>query len=322
MSELMNLIIKEITENKTINEICDELNISKKKLYYYLQLLKNKGFVFKPNYCSNGEIKYNLDCLHSINMYNKFNDLDISMESEDSDLKTLVISDLHFGNELERRDIVDMMFDYCIKNNIHIILCCGDLLDGTFSKENQKIENGMEQIEYFIKNYPHDKTISTLTVLGDHDFSILRKYNYDPAVLISRQRHDIGIGGYNYSTINIKNDKIQLHHQFNGEPPTTINTNKIVLHGHYHKYNANISNQNILHINVPPLCDILTPIPSALEMNLKFKKKNISAVTFKQLMVINNTVIELNEIEFKLKGINLQAENEEAKEIKKKELCL
>ena len=320
MSELMNLIIKEIAENKTINEICNELNISRKKLYYYLQLLKNKGFIFKPNYCSNGEIKYNLDCLHSINMYNKFNDLDISIEPVDSDLKTLVISDLHFGNELERRDLVDKLFNYCIKNNIHIILCCGDLLDGTFSKGNQIIENGIEQIQYFIKNYPYDKNISTLAVLGDHDFSILREYNYDPAILISRQRHDIGIGGYNYSTINIKNDKIQLHHKFNGEPSTTINTSKIVLHGHSHKYNANISNQNILHINVPALCGIITPIPSALEMNLKFKKKNINTATFKQLMLINNNIIELNEIEFLLKDINLQIENEELIETKKKEL--
>ena len=244
------------------------------------------------------------------------------MEAEESDLKTLVISDLHFGNELERRDIVDIMFDYCIKNNIHIILCCGDLLDGTFSKGNQIIENGIEQIEYFIKNYPHDKTISTLTVLGDHDFSILKKYNYDPAVLISRQRDDIGIGGYKYSTINIKNDKIQLHHKFNGEETLPINTSKIVLHGHYHKYNANVSNQNILHINVPSLCGILNPMPSALEMNLKFKKKYINNATIKQLMVINNTIIELNEIEFRLKGINLQETNEETAEIKKKELCL
>ena len=321
MSELMRLIIKEIEENKNINQICEDLNISRKKLYYYLQLLKNKGYVFKPIYYSNGEITYNFDCLHSINMYNELNDLNIKVKPGNPDLKTLVISDLHFGNELERRDLVDKMFNYCINNNIHIILCCGDILDGTFSRGRQKLQNGMEQIEYFIKNYPYDKNISTLAVLGDHDFSILRKYNYDLAKLINRQRHDIGIGGYNYSTIKIKNDKIQLHHQFINEIPTTLNKSKIILHGHYHNYKASTSDQNILHINVPALCNVLSITPSALQMTLKFKKKAITTAIIKQLMVINDIVTELNEIEFSLTDINSHA-NDETTEVKKKELCL
>ena len=322
MSELMNLIIREITDNKSVNQICNRLNISRKKLYYYLQLLKNKGFVFKPTYCSNGEIKYSLDCVRSIGTYNKMNDLDISMKEDNSDFKTLVISDLHFGNELERRDILDKLFDYCIKNDIHIILCCGDLLDGTFTKGRQHIQNALEQIEYFIQNYPYDKNISTLTVLGDHDFSILRNYNYDPLELISRQRQDIGIGGYNNTTVNIRNDKIQLHHMFYGEAPAPLNTSKIVLHGHTHHYSATMSNKNILHVSVPALCEILNPIPSALEMTLKFKKDSMNTAFIKQLMVVNNSVVGINEIEFRLKGFTLQADNEDTTGAKKKELTI
>ena len=323
MSDLMKSIIRDIEESKTINQICGDLNISRKRLYYLLSLLKNNGYFFKNVYCSNGEIKPSL--VKTVDLYNDFNNLNISFDREDSNLKTLVISDLHFGNELERLDVVDMMYNYCINNNIHVILCCGDILDGTFSKGCKNISNGMEQLEYFIKYYPYDKSISTLAVLGDHDFSILKDYSYDPAVLIGRHRFDIGIGGYNYTFVNVRKDKIQLHHHFSEEP--NVDASRIVLHGHFHKYNAKINCQNSqhmnsLHVNVPALCDILTGTPSALEMTISFKKKSINKANVKQLVVINNSVIEINEIDYLLKGINIQEDVSETMDVKKRELQL
>ena len=67
--------------------------------------------------------------------------------------------------------------NYCIKNDIHIILCGGDLIDGSFSKGSQKISDLYQQIDYFIKNYPHDDSILTFGVAGDHDLSALGKFS-------------------------------------------------------------------------------------------------------------------------------------------------
>ena len=74
-------------------------------------------------------------------------------------MKFLLISDLHFGNELENLKLIDRAYNYCIKNGINIILCGGDFIDGSFSKGSQKITDLYDQIEYFIKNYPQDKNI-------------------------------------------------------------------------------------------------------------------------------------------------------------------
>ena len=304
MSEIMDLINKKILENKSASEICQELKITKKRLYYYLQLLKNKGFVFKTEYCSDGEVRYNVT--HSLKSYNSINsnELNIKMPSDVSTLKTLVISDLHFGNELERLDLVDAMFNYCIKNDIHIILCCGDILDGTFSKEKQILANHIDQIEYFIKKYPFVPGISTLAVLGDHDFSILYNYNYDPMKIITQHRCDIGIGGYRHANVNIKDETILLHHKFFGKDKQEQFTSKIVLHGHHHSYTARMcSNTNALHINVPALCNIMTEIPSALEMNLRFDENSLDTVSIKQLLATKNSIISLNNMEFHLNNV-------------------
>ena len=106
------------------------------------------------------------------------------------------------------------------------------------------------------------------------------------------------------------------------EAPTPLNTSKIVLHGHTHHYSATVSNKNILHVSVPALCEILNPIPSALEMTLKFKKDSMNTAFIKQLMVVNNSVVGINEIEFRLKGFTLQADNEDTAGAKKKELTI
>lgn len=327
MSETINLIIKKIAENKSINQICEELNISVKKLHYYLRMLKNKGYVYKPTYYPNGEIVYNTDCLQTIKMYNRLNNLDIAMGGEETNLKTLVISDLHFGNKLERLDLVEQVFDYCIKNNVHIILCCGDLLDGTFTQGEKRIQDGIKQVEYFISKYPYDKNISTLAVLGDHDFSILREYNYDPAELIKQHRHDIGIGGYNLSTVNVKNERILLHHNFINDSLTGLNASRIILHGHYHNYCAKKSKQNVLHVNVPALCNIMTSTPGALEMSLSFKKKRFQAANIKQLETVDGNMKSVNEVEFRLSNTSLAEDDEEILKdenpvVKIKDLCL
>ena len=298
MSDLMTLIIKKIEEKKTVNQICEELNLTRKKLYYYMMLLKNRGYAYKSKYYCNGEILYDYDSFQTINMYNNFDNLEILMGQENTTLKTLVISDLHFGNEFERIDLINEIYDYAIKNDIHIILCCGDLLDGTFTHERQIIE-GVKQIEYFIKNYPYDKNIVTLSVLGDHDFSILREYNYDPREIIMRHRHDIGIGGYNYSYVRIKKEIISLHHHLNGSKKT--NNGKITLNGHLHTFSTRFINQNNLDILVPALCDINTVTPSAIEMCLDFESGKVKTVNLKQLMVINGNVVPVNEIEYMMK---------------------
>ena len=280
-------LIAMIKEQKTGNEICEELHISPEKLTADLLNLKNNGFTYYRKYYSNGNIRYNgVNSIYNLkDLKNMSQDRTIITDAEDNSLKVLLISDLHFGNDLERIDLINKAFDYCVKNGIHLIFCGGDIIDGTYTAGSQKITDVYKQAEHFIKNYPSDKSILTFSVAGDHDLSALNTYCLNLIDLCNNYRHDFIIGGYNNMTINLKNDKIQLfHHINNGSLIETCSP--IILHGHSHQYKITIIN-NKLNIIIPSLSNINQPMPTALELELTFYKGYIRNASVKQINLEN-----------------------------------
>ena len=322
MSEQTIKLIELINEGKTCNEICHILNISNKQLYNNLTILQNKGFYYKRKYYSNGAIVYEpIKSIKKINEFYTSNESSIITDSNELELKVLLISDLHYGNEFERNDLVDRAFNYCIKNDIHIIFLCGDMIDGTFSRVEQCISNAYEQIEHFVKDYPFDKNILTFGVCGDHDQSVCMNNGQDIIEILKNYRHDIIISDYNNVLVNIKNDKIQLHHH-NKHGKLIKSKSSIVLYGHCHKYSCEQEKSKILHIYVPSLSDLNfnQPMPTAIQMTLQFDKGYIYDTYLNQIYFGNEDYI-LNEIKFNLlRGRyvkNSSILNEEKKLVKK-----
>ncbi len=280
---LKKQLLELIDRKKNNKEICETLNISTGQLYSLLLDLKNNGIMLSRKYYSDGSLKYKpIYTFFDLKKASLFEtDKTIITDSKENEIKLLAISDLHFGNELERIDLINRAFNYCTKKNINIILCGGDLIDGTFSRSNQKISNLQEQIEYFIKNYPYDKNILTFSVAGDHDISA---FTHESLCLIEKcnnYRHDIIIGGYNNAVINIKNDQILLHHHIDAGN-TRISTAPIILHGHIHRYKTYIKD-NALNVILPSLSNINQPMPTALELKISFNKGFFDVVGIKQI---------------------------------------
>lgn len=288
------------------NEICKNLNLNEKQLYNLLLELKNNGMMMSRKYYSDGSIKYKR--IYSLSDLKNDSALcdekAIITDSKEDRVKFLVISDLHFGNTLERIDLVNRAYEYCVKNGINIILACGDLIDGSFTKGEQKISSLYEQIEYFIKNYPYDKNILTFSVAGDHDFSAIYRGSLNMTEMCNNYRHDVIIGGYGISghgniKINLKNDQILLRHPIDN---TSFKNNNVplVLQGHSHKYSTNFDiKKNQLYVTVPSLSDINHPMPSALELNLSFKKGYLAKGMIKQIyfgtqdIILNESIFDL-----------------------------
>ena len=66
----------------------------------------------------------------------------------------------------------------------------------------------------------------------------------------------------------------------------------IVLHGHSHNYNIQTSyNGKTLDICVPSLSNILQPVPTILDMTIKFKNGYISEVSVKQINLENKPIV-------------------------------
>ena len=295
MTEQTNLLLKLLEEGKTCNEMCNILHLSNKQLYNNLTNLKKKGILFSKKYFETGDIAYKT-------IYNKedlssSNTVKIITNTDSKNIKVLVISDLHFGNSKERIDLINKAYDYCINNNINLIFCCGDLIDGTFSSSEQKISNAYNQIDYFIKNYPFDKNILTFGVGGDHDLSCVKHYGQDLIESLNNYRHDIIIPDYNNVFIELNNLKILLHHHIKGD--TIIDNRSINFFGHSHKYTISTSKSGQINVRVPSLSDInvqtYNTLPTLLEVTFTFSNNNLDLVHFTQLY-FKDLVYILNEI--------------------------
>ena len=309
--DLTFTLIELLKSNISTKEICDILKVDEITLYKLLLEIKNKGVSFLRKYNVNGEISYQrIKKFKEIKMANnKNNTKTIYTPNSSKSLKTLAISDLHIGNEAERLDLLDRAFNYCIKNNIHIIFCGGDIIDGAYSSGNQKITNIYKQAEYFIANYPHDKSIITFAVGGDHDYSALYRYGIDIAEMCNNYRHDIVIGGFNNTIINMKKDKIQLYHYLKAGMLLNVNPS-LIFHGHFHNFQLKMQ-QDRLNIVLPSLSDITDTYPQALEVTLNFKDEFIESTDIKQIVfdqkdiILSNTHSILPENR-KIKDINLK----------------
>lgn len=276
-------LLQLLKEGKSNKEICSNLKIDSKELCEELIRLKNSGIRHSRKYYSDGTIKYNsISTTQELKNYNFIGqDRTIITDANENIMKVLLISDLHFGNDLERLDLIDRAYNYCKKNGINIILCGGDIIDGAYSKGTQKIKNLYQQIEYFIEKYPYDKSILTFSVAGDHDISAFNTAAIDIIEACNNYRHDVIIGGYNNTGINLKNDKIHLYHHVDAGSLRHTDA-PIILHGHSHKYATEIRD-NSLNITMPTLSDINQLMPTALELNLYFSRGYIANSVVKHI---------------------------------------
>lgn len=294
------VLLQLLKEEKTNREMCEILNVSNAELCEMLLKLKNMGFMHSRKYYSDGSIKYNnVNTMSDLKKLKFDQDRTIITCPYENTMKILLISDLHFGNDLERLDLIDRVYNYCIKNGINIILCGGDLVDGSFSRGTQNITDLYKQVEYFIRNYPYDSSILTFGVAGDHDISVFKNMSLDMIELFNNYRHDVIIGGYNNMGINLKNDKIHMYHHIDGGEMRQTDA-PIILHGHSHKYSTGIKN-SILNITISTLSNITQVMPSALELNLNFNKGYITNSVVKHIYFGDSDIV-LGESSFDLTG--------------------
>ena len=112
MSEATEKLLNLINEGKTCNEISSILGITNKQLYNNLTNLRNKGLIYQRSYFSDGNIMYRpVKGIRDLNNYYNSNKNTIFTNTSENSVQALVISDLHFGNNLERMDLVDMTYN-------------------------------------------------------------------------------------------------------------------------------------------------------------------------------------------------------------------
>lgn len=305
MSESSKKLLQLIEVEKSCNEICDELSISNKQLFNHITVLENKGFEIKREYWNDGKIIYKPYNFMTVRDYMKEkyqdpNTVELHLINKHAPLKCMLISDLHFGNKGEELALLDQVYNYCTSNDIHVILCCGDLIDGLYSNGNHSLISIYEQMDYFVKNYPFDKNIITIAVAGDHDQNGLYLTSQSIQKITANYRHDIIVGGFGITNLNISKDNILLYH-----PMTALKKVEnafIILKGHSHFYSTVIDEQS-LQICVPSLSTVIEDkLPTALEAEFSFKTDKISEIYMRQIFFQEKPYI-LNSFSYDLQKI-------------------
>ncbi len=118
----------------------------------------------------------------------------------------IFISDISFNNSNIIKTI-NLLYDYCIKNNINYIFNLGNIF--SIDKINNPTLNDLNNIENITKliidNYPISQSINTF-LLGGLSEKYSNELGYNPILEIEKQRLDMFNIGYEHATININNN--------------------------------------------------------------------------------------------------------------------
>lgn len=315
-------LLELISKNYTINDITNELKLSRKQLYYRLYLLKHKGFNFSKSYFSNGETILSIPTLEELAKNSSDTSVDIITSRKDNNFRVLIISDLHLGNKDSGLNALYELYDYAIKNGIHTIFNCGDLIDGIGGARGKPEIDFSRQIEYLIEKYPFDKNIINYTILGNHDIVPLIRNGQDLKQALKNKRYDIIPIGYAKGEINIKDSKIGLFHSIDYVNFQPIHPH-IIFKGHSHQSKFSLAGNNSFHVPSLSKIDMSNGYlyePQALDVTFHFNEsKKVNNMEIKQLLIKDKIYILNNLITNTLPLHNSSnvSHNNEVKELPK-----
>lgn len=291
MTEMNFKLISLIEKGKTINEIKNELGLSDKQILKRLHSIKMDGINYLRNYYYNGEV--NLELNKSIGVQPKITSL--KLNKEDS-FRFVAISDLHIGSSEERIDLLNLIYDYCIKNNIHIIVNAGDLVEGANNFSNVEKNIYLSQIERLLKKHPYDKNILNFICLGNHDVDSLRKDGINLSKILINNRFDLIPIGFGKGILKVKDDILYVVHPMAGVD-IKIDTPNLVLRGHSHKLKT-VYEDNHFTFYVPSLSNIKQigspDIPCFLDFNIVFSN-GLFKKGYVATMIIKEKIYKFNE---------------------------
>lgn len=285
MTEINNKILKLIKSEKSMRDMCMELKISEKQLYYRIKQLINQGYQIGTAYFYNNDIKYSL--YNGLAPENK-NEIDINMISG-KEFRCVVISDTHIGNANSDVRLLNSVYDYATKNGINTILFCGDMIDGTYTGNNTVINNLDEQINTLIKKYPYDKNIMNYGIFGNHEYHHVYTDGIDIIKRIHNCRYDIVPIGYGDGIVKLKNDSILLYHDINLNNDAENSNVKVALLGHGHEMRFKIANR--LNLGVPSLSYVSTGttsdvLPGFIDLSISFNKHNFDYLISRHMVLL------------------------------------
>jgi hypothetical protein len=280
-------VIEQLKQGYTFSEIQESMSLTSED---YLSLLKKINYGIKENIVN--KLFFSDGTFFNINKKEK-EDFSVITRSDEDIFHYAVISDTHIGSNDDNISYLDLVYDYCIKNNINYLFHGGDLIDGTHGNKEKRLYLN-DQIEEVIEKYPYDESITNIINLGNHDFdSIAFDMPIDEALL--KYRHDMIPIGYGTNEVNLKNDSFVMNHFIPIDKTDKNFTRKLILRGHSHRFKTQDDHNNFT-VSIPALSDMDFPdhfVPGFLDITIVFRKGYCDEVLIKFLGIINNRIYPL-----------------------------
>lgn len=294
MNNINKKIIDLINKNKNMREISQILNISEKQLYIRIKQIINYGYVMEPSYSYNSDIYYNFKRESEIDTRNR---VSLKMSKDNNLFRCIVISDLHIGSSDSDIRLLNIVYEYAIKNGINVILNCGDTIEGDYTSESKIIKDIYSQLDYLISKHPYDRSINNYMIFGNHDHHSLYFDGLDISKTIHGSRYDIIPVGFGQGYIDIKKDSIILFHQIYKDFKPIIKSEKVLLSGHGHLMKTKL--RDIFWLGVPTLSyksndKTKDVIPGFIDLNINLSNDRFEYFEAKH-MIINPKVVQVSE---------------------------
>ena len=232
MDKIKNKILELVEEGMTSKDLITNLRLNEEELKQKISLLQKEGHNITKQFFYNGTQKYILQKSIPDNITH------ILASPKNGEFKAIAASDYHIGNKKQNLDYLERIYEFAIKNDIHIIFNCGDVIEGMKNKNNYNL-NYHEQIETLLEYHPFDENIISFIVLGNHDADLIRSTGLDLNTIINENRSDLISLGYNPTKIGINNNEILMCHTANQIRNIPA---KLKLTGHGHRYHFGIHN--------------------------------------------------------------------------------
>lgn len=205
-NEIIGKIKYLINKKKSLEEICDILDVKDYELIGMVKLLKEQGHMI--DYVD-GELIKLKRLIEKDYVYEIPHDLE--------ELKMLLISDTHLCNKSDRLDILEYLYQKADQKGIKHVLHVGDLTDGMYTNRPQQISElrvyGFdEHLKYVVEKYPKADNIKTYFVGGNHMDTYFRNSGSDLGKAISKERDDLVYLNPDTADMKIGKTKIRLHH--------------------------------------------------------------------------------------------------------------
>lgn len=295
MKEKIKQVLSLYQEGLSLSEIQERLGCTVTEFNQILKAIKDAGYNTTKSYNSDGKITIKPNRTLDFKQNNT-----IRINVKDRVLRTIFISDPHFGSEFDRPDLLKKVVNYAKTHNIHIIFNGGDMIENVYPDSNRKLSNPTveSQVKKVLRVHPYNSDIIYFNLYGNHDYKSILENGFDIARYIEERRFDMVSLGYGKCIINLKDDTIVLVHDLKKSNKNNLpNNTSLIFRGHSHKS----KNRENKIIYIPSLSDSDTscyefkPLVGFLDVEFIFFDKKIAKVNIKQLAFVNGEIRLANE---------------------------